>query len=108
MGLADLFEWTNAAIFDDLGSHTIAPAHRDLQRRFADLELEIALLPSASLAQIGVTTEIQSLARYELRKIDARLNGANAAAADVATKAHLDDLRSRIGGGIHPGTLRPL
>jgi hypothetical protein len=42
MDLADLFEWTNAAIFDDLGARTIAPAHRDLQRRFADLELQIS------------------------------------------------------------------
>ena len=38
MDLADLFTWTNDAIFDDLGARTIAPAHRDLQRRFADLE----------------------------------------------------------------------
>ena len=108
MDLADLFEWSNAAIFDDLGAHTIAPAHRDLQRRFADLELQIALLPSASLAQLGVTTEIQSLARYELRKIDARLGPAYTSATDIATKAHLDDLRSRIDSGLHPSSLRPV
>jgi hypothetical protein len=108
MDLADLFEWSNAAIFDDLGAHTIAPPHRDLQRRFADLELQIALLSSASLAQLNVTTEIQSLARFELRKIDARLGPAEAAATDVATKAHLDDLRSRIDAGLHPSSLRPI
>jgi hypothetical protein len=108
MDLADLFEWTNAAIFDDLGARTIAPAHRDLQRRFADLELQIALLSSSSLAQLNVTPEIQSLARYELRKLDARLGPAYASATDIATKAHLDDLRSRIDAGLHPMSVRPL
>jgi hypothetical protein len=108
MNLADLFEWTNGSIYDDLGAATIAPAHRDLQRRFADLELEIAFLPSGQLAQIGVTTEIQALARYELRKVRGRLDGAYGAARDVATKAHIDDLRSRIDTGLHPGALRPL
>jgi hypothetical protein len=108
MDLADLFEWTNAAVFDDLGAATIAPTHRDLQRRFADLELQIAFLPSGNLAQLGVTTEIQALSRYELRKVDARLDGAYRAATDLATKAHLDDLRSRIGAGLRPDALRPL
>ena len=48
------------------------------------------------------------VARYELRKIDGRLGTAYAAATDIATKAHLDDLRSRIGAGLHPSSLRPL
>jgi len=108
MSLADLFEWTNAAIFDDLGSHTIAAPHRDLQRRFADLELQIAFLGSSTMDQLGVPREIQALSRYELRKIRGRLDGAYRAATDVATRAHLDDLRSRIDTGLHPGVLRPL
>jgi hypothetical protein len=108
MDLSDLFTWTNDSIFDDLGAHTIAPAHRDLQRRFADLELEIAFLPSGQLAQLGVTTEIQALARYELRQVRAKLDGAYVAASDIATKAHVDDLRSRIDAGLKPAALRPL
>ena len=108
MDLADLFAWTNAAIFDDLGSHTIAAQHRDLQRRFADLELEIAFLSSGSMDQLGIPREIQALSRYELRQIRGRLDGAYRAATDVATRAHLDDLRSRIDTGLHPGALRPL
>jgi hypothetical protein len=108
MDLSDLFEWTNAAIFDDLGAHTIPAPHRDLQRRFADLELQIAFLGSGSMDQLGVPREIQSLARYELRGIRARLDGAYRAATDVATRAHLDDLRSRIDTGLHPSALRPL
>ncbi|HEY5348525.1 MAG TPA: zinc-dependent metalloprotease [Candidatus Lustribacter sp.] len=108
MDLADLFAWTNAAIFDDLGSHTIAAPHRDLQRRFADLELQIAFLSSGTMDQLGVPREIQSLARYELRRIRGRLDGAYRDATDLATRAHLDDLRSRIDSGLHPGALRPL
>ena len=108
MDLADLFEWTNAAVFDDLGSRAIPAQHRDLQRRFADLELEIAFLPSGTMDQLGVPREIQSLSRYELLHIRARLDGAYRAASDVATRAHLDDLRSRIDSGLHPGALRPL
>jgi hypothetical protein len=108
MDLADLFEWTNAAIFDDLGAHTIAAPHRDLQRRFADLELQIAFLPSGQMDQLGVPREIQALSRYELRQVRGRLDAAYRAATDVATRAHIDDLRSRIDTGLHPGVLRPL
>jgi hypothetical protein len=108
MTLADLFTWTNDAIFDDLGVATIPPPHRDLQRRFTDLELQIALLSTGALDQLGLPREIQSLARYELRSVRPRLDRAYAAAADVATRAHLDDLRSRIDSGLTPTAIRPL
>jgi hypothetical protein len=108
MNLGDLFTWTNAAVFDDLGASSIAPTHRDLQRRFTDLELQIALLPSGAMDQLGLPREIQALARYELRGVRARLDGAYRAARDVETKAHLDDLRSRIDGGLRPASIRPL
>jgi len=108
MDLADLFTWTNNAIFDDLGSHTIAAPHRDLQRRFADLELQIAFLGSGSMDQLGIPREIQALSRYELRQVRGRLDNAYKAATDIATRAHLDDLRSRIDTGLRPGALRPI
>jgi hypothetical protein len=108
MSLSDLFEWTNAAIFDDIGAHTISAPHRDLQRRFTDLELQIAFLSSGSMDQLGVPREIQALSRYELRRVRGRLDTAYRAAADVATRAHLDDLRSRIDTGLHPSATRPL
>lgn len=108
MDLSDLFEWTNAAIFDDLGAHTIAAPHRDLQRRFADLELQIAFLSAGTMDQLGVPREIQALARYELRKVRGRLDGAYRAATDIATRAHIDDLRSRIDAGLRPSATRPL
>ncbi|GAC1588718.1 MAG: zinc-dependent metalloprotease [Candidatus Velthaea sp.] len=108
MDLSDLFAWTNGAVFDDLGTRSIAPTHRDLQRRFADLEMQIALLPSFAMDILGLPRETQSLARSNLRTIERRLSGALAAAADSGTRAHLDDLRSRIRGALDPRTLRPL
>jgi hypothetical protein len=108
MNLADLFTWTNGAIFDDLGSHTIAAQHRDLQRRFIDLELQIAFLGSGQMDQLSVPREIQALSRYELREIRGKLDGAYRVATDISTRAHLDDLRSRIDTGLRPGALRPL
>jgi hypothetical protein len=108
MDLADLFAWTNRAVFDDLGAPQIAPTHRDLQRRFADLEIEIAFLPSGVMDQLSLPRDVQSLARYELHAIRSRLDPAERAATDVATRAHLDDLRSRIDSGLEPGAIRPL
>ncbi len=108
MTLHDLFAWTNGAIFDDLGSPTIAPTHRELQRRFADLEMEIALLPSFVLDTLGLPRETQALSRQSLVTLVGRLDAAQAAARDPGTQAHLADLRSRIRGALNPLTARPL
>jgi hypothetical protein len=89
-------------------AHTISAPHRDLQRRFADLELQIAFLGSGTMDQLGVPREIQALSRYELRKVRGRLDEAYRAATDVATRAHIDDLRSRIDAGLNPSAMRPL
>jgi hypothetical protein len=108
MTLADLFTWTNDALFDDLGRSTIAPAHRDFQRRFTDLEMEIALLPSFALDSLSLPREIQSLSRSNLAKLSRRLDGAVAAASDPGTRAHLEDLRSRIRGSLDARMIRPI
>jgi hypothetical protein len=108
MTLADLFGWTNHAVFDDLGSATIAPTHRELQRRFTDLEMEIALLPSFVLDSLGLPRETQALARSSLVAIAGRLDGALRTARDPGTRAHLADLHSRIAGALAPQTARPL
>jgi len=108
MTLADLFTWTNDALFDDLGRSTIAPSHRDFQRRFTDLEMEIALLPSFALDSLSVPREIQALSRSNLAKISRRLDGAVAAATDPGTRAHLEDLRSRIRGSLDARMIRPI
>jgi len=43
-----------------------------------------------------------------LRQLQPRLAGAYRAATDVATRAHLDDLRSRIDGALEAKTNRPV
>ncbi len=108
MSLADLFAWTNAAVFDDLGAPSIAPTHRELQRRFGDLEMELALLPSFVLDSLGLPRETQALARMSLVALGGRLPAALGAVRDPSTRAHLDDLRSRIHGALNPQTTRPL
>jgi hypothetical protein len=108
MTLADLFAWTNAAVYDDFGSPVIAPTHRELQRRFADLQMEIALLPSFVLDTLGLPRETQALARQALVAIARRLPAAVGAARDPGTQAHLADLQSRIAGALIPQTTRPL
>jgi len=105
MDLADLFNWTNAAVFDDIGARSIAPTHRDLQRRFADLEMQIALLPGFIVGLLDLPRETQALARANLRSLEGRLERAGGG-GDTATRAHLDDLRSRIRATLAPTTLR--
>jgi hypothetical protein len=96
MDLADLFGWTNAALFDDLGQARIAPLHRDVQRRFLDLELEIALLPSGVMDQLALPRDLQAIARFELRKLRTQLALAEPKATDIETRAHVEDMRSRV------------
>ncbi len=98
MTLTDLFAWTNAAVYDDLGRPSIDPAHRELQRRFADLQEAIAQLPSAFADQLDLPRETQALARANLVRLSGRLDGAVHAARDDGTRAHLSDLRVRVRG----------
>jgi hypothetical protein len=70
--------------------------------------MEIALLPSFVLDSLGLPRETQALSRTSLAAIVGRLNGAVIAARDPGTRAHLEDLRSRIGGALQPQTARPL
>jgi hypothetical protein len=108
MNLGDLFGWTNAALFDDLGQPRIAPLHRDVQRRFVDLELEIALLPSGVMDQLALPRDLQSIARFELRTLRSRLAGAERSASDVETRAHLEDLAARVDAGLRASMNRAI
>ncbi|HEX3465962.1 MAG TPA: zinc-dependent metalloprotease [Candidatus Elarobacter sp.] len=108
MSLADLFAWTNAAVYDDVGRGSIAPAHRELQRRFADLQMQIVQLPSVFADQLDLPRETQSLARYNLIKLAARLDRAVASARDEGTRAHLVDLRVRVNGVLHAQNIRSI
>jgi hypothetical protein len=108
MSLADLFAWTNAAIYDDIGRPAIDPAHRELQRRFADLQIQIVSLPSVFVDQLDLPRETQALARYNLGKLVVRLDAGARAARDQATRAHLEDLRARVRGVLQAHNVRPV
>jgi hypothetical protein len=108
MTLADLFGWTNAAIYDDLGRASIDPAHRELQRRFTDLQEAIAQLPSAFADQLSLPRETQALARANLVRLSGRLDGAVRAARDDGTRAHLADLRVRVRGVLEARNTRSI
>jgi Met-zincin/Domain of unknown function (DUF5117) len=108
MTLADLFNWTNAAVYDDLGRGSIAPAHRELQRRFSDLQMEIVALPAPYADQLNLPRETQALARYNLIRLAGRLDGAVRAARDDGTRAHLVDLRVRVKGLLDAHNIRAI
>ncbi|HTW85756.1 MAG TPA: zinc-dependent metalloprotease [Candidatus Sulfotelmatobacter sp.] len=106
MTLSDLFAWTNAAIYDDVGQASIAPAHRELQRRFADLELAIVSLPSSFADQLNLPRETQSIARANLVKLAAKLAAGERTTSDPSTRAHLADLLVRVRGVLHATNVR--
>jgi hypothetical protein len=108
MTLSDLFAWMNAAVYDDVGQPTITPTHRELQRRFADLELAIAALPSSFADQLNLPRETQSLARANLVKLAAKLQHGEAVATDPGTRAHLADLLVRVRGVLHATNVRQI
>jgi hypothetical protein len=108
MTLSDLFAWTNAAVYDDIGAPAIDPAHRELQRRFADLQMAIFVLPSAYLELLGVPRETQPLARSNLVKLAAKLAAAERTTTDPGTRAHVADLLVRVRGVLHATNLRSI
>jgi len=110
MSLADLFEWTRAAIWDDAATgERTSVAHRSVQRSYADLMAAIALLPSGAMEQLSLPYDAQSLARHELQKI-----GALAAAGlqhgnlDLETRAHLENVAVRVRQALNATTSRPI
>src|SRR5579875_717589 len=103
MSLQDLFEWSSSAIFDDVASgHPIPELHRELQRRYTDLLMQITMLPSLSIDQLQIPYETQELARYELRELGADVRkGLRSSHLGVATRAHLEELASRVNRGLN-------
>ena len=108
MTLADLFAWTNAAVYDDVGAPVIDPAHRELQRRFTDLQMAIFAVPSVYLELVDVPREAQSLARANLVKLAAKLAVGQRTTTDAGTRAHLADLLVRVRGVLHATNLRQI
>jgi hypothetical protein len=109
MSLADLFGWTQASVWDDLrpGLTSIDPVHRALQRRYTNLLVAFSLAPSFVVEAIGYPSDTSPLARYELRRlatrVDAELNDPH---LDVITRAHLEDVQSRVRHALDPNATR--
>jgi len=108
MTLPDLFHWMSGAIYDDLNARSIPPTHQDLQRRYTDLMEQIAVLPAFAMDQFGLPREVQAQARTTLERLSARLPAALAASHDAGTRAHLDELRSRVNGILNPTMIRSI
>ncbi|MFN9971329.1 MAG: zinc-dependent metalloprotease, partial [Phycisphaerae bacterium] len=66
---------------------------RNLQREHLERLVTLSLLRDSGSASIRA---ISSLARLELKRVDALAEGALKASPDAYTKAHLDDARTRI------------
>ncbi|MDQ2857819.1 MAG: zinc-dependent metalloprotease, partial [Candidatus Eremiobacteraeota bacterium] len=109
MSVDDLFAWTGAAVWDDLGPsvRSIDPLHRALQRRYTNLMVAFALAPSFVVSAIGYPSDTASLARYALRRIDAGVGGAlHSRSIDIATRAHLEDVQSRVRHALSANAVR--
>ncbi|MBD5655001.1 MAG: zinc-dependent metalloprotease [Candidatus Eremiobacteraeota bacterium] len=109
MSLDDLFGWTQAAVWDDLGPRlaSIDPLHRALQRRYTNLMIAFSLAPSFLISAIGYPSDTVPLARYQLRglarSVDAALHSRR---LDTATRAHLEDVQSRVRHALDPSATR--
>jgi hypothetical protein len=105
------------AIFSELGGPRVAvnAYRRNLQRGFVDL-MDAKLNPGAVPARTGpagpvppgfrppppMPGDARALIRAELRDLDAALRLALPRASDRVTRAHIEDLRFRIGRALNP------
>ena len=112
MSLADLFTWTQSAVFDDIagaGRTPITPSHRELQRRYADLLMQIASLPAGVMARLAISHDTQELARYEVADAQSRIaRTLTGRIADTATHAHLADLDVRLKRALNATMIRDI
>jgi hypothetical protein len=109
MSLADLFGWMQDAVWDDLSDNvaTIDPTHRALQRRYTNLLVAFSLAPSFVVSAIGYPSDSAPLARFELRRLSTRIDSAlHSNRLDIATRAHLEDLQSRVHHALEPEASR--
>ena len=105
MSLDDLFDWMQAAVWDDPPGAAAGPdaAHRALQRRYTNLLIAFSLAPSFIVEAIGYPSDTAALSRYELRRIAERVEvELRAPQLDTATRAHLEDVQSRVRHALEP------
>ncbi len=109
MGLDDLFGWMQAAVWDDVRPQAghIDPLHRALQRRYTNLLVAFTLAPSFVVESIGYPSETAPLASFHLRRLAQGVAIAlQSHRLDDATRAHLEDVRSRVRHALDPGAVR--
>jgi len=109
MSVDDLFGWMQAAVWDDLKPNvtSIDALHRGLQRRYTSYLIAIALAPSGLLEILDFPGDTAPLVRYQLRSLDGRLvQTLHSGALDRTTRAHLEDIHSRVAHALEPTTLR--
>jgi hypothetical protein len=100
MSLADLFAWTQNAIWDDPASRNVL--HRNLQDRWTRLLVQLSLAPSDLLDHFGYPEETPAQARYQLSLLQPRLREALASKSlDGATRAHLANIAHQVEGALN-------
>ena len=104
MSLADLFDWTDRAVWDDFGSaRTVAvpEVHRALQHYYAEMLIGIMLHPER-----GTPSDATALARHHLTTLQDQLNAAlSNGVADETTQANFEDIRTEVSQALHATTL---
>jgi hypothetical protein len=109
MSLGDLYGWTQDTIWDDLRPTMTSsdPIHRDLQRRYTRLMIAFSLAPGFVIEALGYPGDAPSLARFELRRLSGRLAAAlHSTHLNVETRAHLEDMQSRVDHALSPNATR--
>ena len=102
MTLADLFSWTQTALFNDLNAPG-SQIRRNVQRRYARLLGTLVTAPPA-----GTPLDAQALARYELVALDGSVTHALAARnLDLQTRAHLTGIRVDVRRALSAQTVVP-
>lgn len=107
MSLADLYDWTDEAVFGDLSRrdvHTVPAVHRALQRRYADMLVHLLLNPDA-----GVPGDARALARAHLVGLSHRIAGRLARGGlDEVSAANLADIRVNADRALAASTVAPV
>jgi len=113
--IADLLGDTRRSIFSELGARQVAvdAYRRNVQRLWVDelndhLNPPAPARPSPAIRRPGFTPpppmpgDAQALMRAELQSLDTAIRQALPRAANGETRAHLEDLRYRIGRALNP------
>jgi hypothetical protein len=96
MSLADLFDWTDDAVWGDLSNaalRDVPPVHRALQQHYSTMLVNLMLHPER-----GTPSDASALARHHLGWLRDRLDTILAQRDfDEATRANLEDVRAEVG-----------